>query len=378
MSANASNNSTGNPSSCGNHRYFGLTYTVIMASVLLLLWIVGIVCNAAVFLVIVRTRRLRRSTTNALVANSSLIGFLFHVSIVPISVWVIINGGNWPLSFPCHLTGFLLIVLTLASWLCQAAIAVERYIKIMYPLKRIFTRCVSAVVIIAIWLSSCGVGLLPELTSEVVVSRARIICAPNFTDRTSAFMIVYSGLTLLSLVTMVLCQAAVYLVYKRIRRRSQLRTQASGTFVNSSAEEENGLELQPAMNGNGKEVNRESVVSQVSKSDSHGNDRGIERSDIGVTLSIFQGSIFYTVVYVGGMTALLVSHAYGPIDDTVCNVEGSARFYAASLQVLLSSMLLAVVPLICVRGNADLKGVICSFVRKLLCLHVTRSVDIQH
>jgi ABC-type multidrug transport system fused ATPase/permease subunit len=375
MSTNTSNNATETPTDCADHRYFGLKYTVVMSTLLLLLWIVGILCNGTVFLVIVRTRRLRNSTTNVLVANSSLIGFLFHVFIVPISLWVIINGGNW-LSLLCHLAGFLLIVLTLASWLCQAAISVERYIKIMYPLKRSFTGCVSAVVITSIWLFSCGVGLLPQLTSNVTVVKARIVCAPDITDRTSPFMVVYFGVTLLSLVTMVLCQVGVYIVYKRIKRRSQLRTQASGTFVNSSADEVNGLELHRVMNGDENETVRESAASQVSRSD--GSDRGIERSDIGITLSIFQGCIFYTVVYVGGIITLLISNAYGAINGNVCKVDGSARFYAASLYILLCSMLLAVVPMLCVRGNADLKGVLTLFLRKLLCLHVRRSVDLQH
>ena len=366
-----------NGSTCDDTPYFGATYIGIMTSVLIILWTVGVTVNGTVLLSIVCIRRLR-TTTNFLVANLAVIGFLYYVSIVSLAVWIVIQAGVWPDSIPCYLNGFLLVVLTSVAWMSHAAVSVERYVKIKYPLQRIFSRCVTILVLLVVWLCSICIALLPNLSKQSYFEmKARIICAPDFNVVPSYFMIAYTGSMFVSVVIMVVCQAGVYRIFRRSQRRASERRQIVGVFTTSQETEERRV-----ISGNNSaqmSSNRVSMLSDVvsiahSKA-SYSHENGSTRPDFKMTLAIFKSSILYVVVYIAGIAAIIVSRTVGPIDENACNVEGYTTFYVVSAHMVLVSLVMAVTPIICIQGHTGLRSAVRISVRKLLRQSVSEDSD---
>ncbi|XP_033643622.1 prokineticin receptor 2-like [Asterias rubens] len=109
--------------------------------------------NLLLCYVIYRFRRMR-TTTNLLIGNLALSDFLVAVICAPLSFYQYMYQ-HWPFGKAlCIITNYLKFTSLYVSTNSLLAIAVDRYVIIMHPLKPRMTKCTASIVLVCIWIVS--------------------------------------------------------------------------------------------------------------------------------------------------------------------------------------------------------------------------------
>ncbi|XP_022104849.1 prokineticin receptor 2-like [Acanthaster planci] len=125
---------------------------VLCSSYALMMSVCGI-GNLLLCYVIYRFRRMR-TTTNLLIGNLALSDFLVAVICAPLSFYQHLYQ-HWPFGTAmCVITNYLKFTSLYVSTNSLLAIAIDRYVIIMHPLKPRMTKCTAGVVLVCIWLVS--------------------------------------------------------------------------------------------------------------------------------------------------------------------------------------------------------------------------------
>ena len=139
--------------------YFSLPWFFYMRITLYSLLIVfSLIANLLVILVICTSRRVHLST-NMFMLNLAVCDLAILASCMWVELVLAFNEF-WPLgAFFCKLNSFMQIASVVASVLTLVAIACERFVGIMYPLKQKLTRRKTLACIAVIWLVSLSVAV---------------------------------------------------------------------------------------------------------------------------------------------------------------------------------------------------------------------------
>ncbi|XP_046783506.1 melanin-concentrating hormone receptor 2 isoform X5 [Gallus gallus] len=109
--------------------------SVIVPVVFSLIFLLGTVGNSLVLAVLLRNRQMGHNTTNLFILNLSLADFFFIVFCVPFQATIYSLEGWVFGSFICKAVHFFIYLTMYASSFTLAAVSVDRYLAIRYPLR---------------------------------------------------------------------------------------------------------------------------------------------------------------------------------------------------------------------------------------------------
>ncbi|XP_037113495.1 galanin receptor 2b isoform X2 [Syngnathus acus] len=170
---NASGSYTPNPAS------------VIVSVVFSLIFLLGTVGNSLVLAVLLRSGQVGYNTTNLFILNLSMADFFFIIFCVPFQATIYSLDGWVFGSFMCKAVHFFINLTMYASSFTLAAVSVDRYLAIRYPLRsrELRTPCNAVVAMVIIW----GLSLVfagPYLSYYHLIDFANsTVCIPGWEER---------------------------------------------------------------------------------------------------------------------------------------------------------------------------------------------------
>ncbi|XP_007903060.1 galanin receptor 2b [Callorhinchus milii] len=127
--------------------------SVIVPVVFSLIFLLGTVGNSLVLAVLLRNGQTGHNTTNLFILNLSLADFFFIIFCVPFQATIYTLEGWVFSSFMCKAVHFCIYLAMYASSFTLAAVAVDRYLAIRYPIRsrELRTPCNAVTVMVIIW-----------------------------------------------------------------------------------------------------------------------------------------------------------------------------------------------------------------------------------
>ena len=322
---------------------WSVTFSATVSVFVSLCFLMGLTSNGGIVFTLLRPRnRYLINPTNILLGNIGLVSLLYFLIAVPMSVWSIANRGEWPGNTACQINGFATSVCACAIWQGHGIIAAERLAKIIAPYKKVFTMRVPVGTVIATWCLTISVGVLPYITeSGYIITKSRVMCSINFGSHGSPTPVVVSAIMLLSLGTMLLCQAGVYRVARRIRREHH-SSSCAGTISpigTSSFLEKERIALRRA------EIRR-------------------LKEEIHLAVASFQSSILFILVFVIPAAVEVVANLSLPTEDAECNLERIPRIWVSTVHYLLVVADIALNPFLYILRNVPMKNAMVDILKK--------------
>ncbi|XP_072725636.1 galanin receptor type 3 [Ciconia boyciana] len=158
---------------------------IIVPIIFSLIFLLGTVGNGLVLAVLLRNGQVKYNTTNLFILNLAMADLCFIVCCVPFQATIYTLDGWLFGAFACKAVHFLIYITMYASSFTLAAVSVDRYLAIRYPLKSrdLRTSRNAGVAIAAIWsLSLLFAG--PYLSYYQIVHYHRVpICVPIWEDQ---------------------------------------------------------------------------------------------------------------------------------------------------------------------------------------------------
>ena len=353
MNSSVSENHTNNTTEC--EEYWSGYFTVAFTTILAIVWLGGVITNAIIVYLLVFKKHLVNAT-NILLGNLSvgtLIYFLFGVSV---SIVAIANGGRWPGNASCQMNGIVTVFAFCVVWQGHGIIAAERFAKIVFPMKTVFTMKRSRAVIACTWIVSLFVALIPVVgvsSNSYSIADSRIVCTIDFSSFGSPIPAILTVIMSISLGTMLCSQLGVYRVARRIRIQTQNRDLMHGINKFQGA-----LRQKCAAN------DIKSLVSiESSESLEAARIRRIS-DDIYQAVASFQSSILFIVMFVLPIFAYIVVANANSKDLSICDVKANPSFYVTIVQVGLAAVDLAFNPLVYVSRNLPMKKGLCRLFKR--------------
>ncbi|XP_043945239.1 galanin receptor 2b-like [Protopterus annectens] len=127
--------------------------TVIVSVVFSLIFLLGTVGNSLVLAVLLRNGQMGHNTTNLFILNLSVADFFFIIFCVPFQATIYSLEGWFFGSFMCKVVHFFIYLTMYASSFTLAAVSVDRYLAIRYPLRsrELRTPCNAVAAMTIIW-----------------------------------------------------------------------------------------------------------------------------------------------------------------------------------------------------------------------------------
>ena len=186
MAANVSNNVQ-----CENH-IDSTTEQVFKCIAYFIILFGSLIGNVLVICVVILNRQMR-TVTNYLIANMAVADLLLTAFNMPITIRVTVTRTmDWPSSvfgdMLCKILPFVQSLSVASSVLSLTAIAIERFLAIMYPLRRYITFRISYVMIAIVWIVGIGVNSPILYTMKIIfyeVDQRRYcveVWTPTFTE----------------------------------------------------------------------------------------------------------------------------------------------------------------------------------------------------
>ncbi|XP_015261455.1 PREDICTED: galanin receptor type 3 [Gekko japonicus] len=161
------------------------TARIIVPVVFSLIFILGTVGNGLVLVVLLRNGQVKYNTTNLFILNLAVADLCFIVFCVPFQATIYTLDGWLFGAFACKAVHFLIYLTMYASSFTLAAVSVDRYLAIRYPLKSrdLRTSRNAALAMVLIWtLSLLFAG--PYLSYYQIVHYQEMpICIPIWEDQ---------------------------------------------------------------------------------------------------------------------------------------------------------------------------------------------------
>ena len=130
---------------------------------LFIICFLGIVGNTWIIVIIIRNKKMR-APYYLLVANLILCDIIRSMVVMPLTLITLILN-KWSLgNFLCQLQGLFTVGLNSVTLLTLAALAVEKYFCVVYPMKRYMNAYRCAVIIFIIWIISILYGGIPLIS----------------------------------------------------------------------------------------------------------------------------------------------------------------------------------------------------------------------
>ncbi|XP_048377398.1 galanin receptor 2b-like [Stegostoma tigrinum] len=171
-----------------------LPASIIVPIIFSLIFLLGTIGNGLVLAVLLRNGQMSYNTTNLFILNLSMADLFFIIFCVPFQATIYTLDGWVFGSFLCKVVHFFIYLTMYASSFTLAAVSVDRYLAIRYPLKSRDLRTVrnATAAIAIIWaLSIILAG--PYLSYYQIVHYEGIpICVPIWDDRKRKIMDVFS------------------------------------------------------------------------------------------------------------------------------------------------------------------------------------------
>ncbi|XP_064620179.1 neuropeptide receptor 15-like [Lineus longissimus] len=135
----ASDNCTGNQSSCPDHGIemddVHMIEIVVLSVLFIIIGVVGLVGNILVVVAILGDKKMRSSATNLFITNLAFADLMLMVFTIPEILMFLINKG-WLLGVPmCKIERFILVFSVYGSVLTLVSVCGERYVAIVHPIK---------------------------------------------------------------------------------------------------------------------------------------------------------------------------------------------------------------------------------------------------
>lgn len=186
------------------------TVEAILSFLVVVIIIVSLLSNLLVLICFLYSPEIRRQVPGLFILNLTFCNLLLTISNMPLTLIGVINKGQPGSGGLCQIVGFLDTFLTTNSMLSMAALSIDRWIAVVFPLSyRSKMRYRDAVIALAYtWMHSMSFSAVPTSLSWVEYHQLYASCTLcNRKANTSPFIIftvVFHSLTfLLSLV--VLC-----------------------------------------------------------------------------------------------------------------------------------------------------------------------------
>ncbi|KAL1278487.1 hypothetical protein QQF64_025160, partial [Cirrhinus molitorella] len=127
--------------------------SVIVSVVFSLIFLLGTIGNSLVLAVLLRSGQVGYNTTNLFILNLSVADFFFIIFCVPFQATIYSLEGWVFGSFMCKVVHFFINLTMYASSFTLAAVSVDRYLAIRYPLRsrELRTPCNAVVAMVVIW-----------------------------------------------------------------------------------------------------------------------------------------------------------------------------------------------------------------------------------
>uniref|UniRef100_A0A8C5SA96 G-protein coupled receptors family 1 profile domain-containing protein n=1 Tax=Laticauda laticaudata TaxID=8630 RepID=A0A8C5SA96_LATLA len=158
---------------------------IIVPIVYSLIFLVGTVGNSLVLAVLLHNGEVKYNTTNLFILNLAVADLFFIVFCVPFQATIYTLDGWLFGAIACKAVHFFIYLTLYASSFTLAAVSVDRYLAICYPLKsrNLRTTCNAVLAIIMIWsLSLLFAG--PYLSYYQTINyQETFICAPVWEDQ---------------------------------------------------------------------------------------------------------------------------------------------------------------------------------------------------
>ncbi|MBN3305110.1 galanin receptor 2b [Amia ocellicauda] len=159
--------------------------SVIVSVVFSLIFLLGTVGNSLVLAVLLRNGQMGHNTTNLFILNLSVADFFFIIFCVPFQATIYSLEGWVFGSFMCKAVHFFINLTMYASSFTLAAVSVDRYLAIRYPLRsrELRTPCNAVAAMAVIW----GLSLVfagPYLSYYDLIDFANgNVCVPGWEER---------------------------------------------------------------------------------------------------------------------------------------------------------------------------------------------------
>ncbi|NXS07191.1 GALR2 protein, partial [Neodrepanis coruscans] len=158
---------------------------IIVPIIFSLIFLVGTVGNGLVLAVLLRNGQVKYTTTNLFILNLAMADLCFIICCVPFQATIYTLDGWLFGAFACKAVHFLIYLTMYASSFTLAAVSIDRYLAIRYPLKSrdLRTSQNAGVAIVAIWsLSLLFAG--PYLSYYQIIHYHGVpICVPIWEDQ---------------------------------------------------------------------------------------------------------------------------------------------------------------------------------------------------
>ncbi|XP_062303608.1 galanin receptor 2b [Osmerus eperlanus] len=158
--------------------------SVIVSVVFSLIFLLGTIGNSLVLAVLLRSGQVGYNTTNLFILNLSVADFFFIIFCVPFQATIYSLEGWVFGSFMCKVVHFFINLTMYASSFTLAAVSVDRYLAIRYPLRsrELRTPCNAVVAMVVIW----GLSLIfagPYLSYYDLIDFANSnVCVPGWKE----------------------------------------------------------------------------------------------------------------------------------------------------------------------------------------------------
>ncbi|XP_043924030.1 galanin receptor 2b-like [Protopterus annectens] len=167
-----------------------ITGSIIVPVVFSLIFLLGTVGNGLVLAVLLRNGQMKYNTTNLFILNLSVADLCFIIFCVPFQATIYTLDGWLFGTFMCKTVHFFIYLTMYASSFTLAAVSMDRYLAIRYPLKSrdLRTSRNAAIAIGIIWAMSI-LFAAPYLSYYQVILYNRVpICVPIWEDQRRKIM----------------------------------------------------------------------------------------------------------------------------------------------------------------------------------------------
>ncbi|KAM6137021.1 galanin receptor type 3 [Pterocles gutturalis] len=161
------------------------TTGIIIPIIFSLIFFLGTAGNALVLAVLLRNGQVKYNTTNLFILNLAMADLCFIICCVPFQATIYTLEGWLFGAFACKAVHFLIYLTMYASSFTLAAVSIDRYLAIRYPLKSrdVRTSRNAGMAIVAIWLLSL-LFAGPYLSYYQIVDYHGVpICVPVWEDK---------------------------------------------------------------------------------------------------------------------------------------------------------------------------------------------------
>ena len=178
-----------NTSSC-HYNLPSKTASIAKVAAYLLILVVSTLGNLLVILVVVRNQRLRSAVINQMIASMAVADLLTSLFNMTVEIWIYSKEatGHQVVWFEgvtgaalCKIIVFVQGFSLACSVLTLAAIAVNRFFAVFFPLKMGFGKSASTVVICLIWLASCATASPMLYAMKVIKVDGNLQCVEKWT-----------------------------------------------------------------------------------------------------------------------------------------------------------------------------------------------------